>query len=662
MEKTKIKIIEYDPYLKPYEKDLTLRMDNYKRIKAKTLGEADSLPDFANGYNYYGFHKTDTGWVYRDWAPGADRMYLIGEFNNWDRYSHPLQNIGNGIFEIQLQGSQSLWHGGQVKVHICTQHEEFERIPPYIRRAVQQQDTSFNGVIWVPDEPFQWTDEAFRRNKSEPLFIYECHVGMSSEQYHISSFNDFTSDVLPRIRDSGYNVVQLMAVMGHSYYGSFGYQVTNFFAVSSWFGTPEDLKNLVNTAHNMGISVFLDLVHSHASPNAMDGLGRYDGTDYQFFHAGSRGNHPAWGSKLFNYGKPEVIHFLLSNIKYWLEEYHFDGLRFDGITSMLYHNNGMDSFTNYSQYFTMNTDTDAVAYLQLAAELSKDVNPDCVLIAEDMSGMPGMCLPISDGGIGFDYRLAMGMPDYWIKTLRDKKDDDWDVGKLWYELTQRRPKEKVIGYCESHDQALVGDKTIIFWLADQELYWHMDKGSQSHLIDRAMALHKMVRLITCACSGEGYLNFMGNEFGHPEWIDFPRESNRWSYHYARRQWSLVDNDNLRYQYLQSFDRAMVSLLKDNAILQYPSDLIVCDESAKALVFTKGDYLFAFNFHPSNRYTYDLSLKRADSYRMLLHTNWDMFGGYEADGSADCIEYSKSKTPALRLRLYNRTAIVLKNGD
>jgi len=662
VEKTKIKIIEYDPYLKPYEKDLTLRMDNYKRIKAKTLGEADSLPDFANGYNYYGFHKTDTGWVYRDWAPGADRMYLIGEFNNWDRYSHPLQNIGNGIFEIQLQGSQSLWHGGQVKVHICTQHEEFERIPPYIRRAVQQQDTSFNGVIWVPDEPFQWTDEAFRRNKSEPLFIYECHVGMSSEQYHISSFNDFTSDVLPRIRDSGYNVVQLMAVMGHSYYGSFGYQVTNFFAVSSWFGTPEDLKNLVNTAHNMGISVFLDLVHSHASPNAMDGLGRYDGTDYQFFHAGSRGNHPAWGSKLFNYGKPEVIHFLLSNIKYWLEEYHFDGLRFDGITSMLYHNNGMDSFTNYSQYFTMNTDTDAVAYLQLAAELSKDVNPDCVLIAEDMSGMPGMCLPISDGGIGFDYRLAMGMPDYWIKTLRDKKDDDWDVGKLWYELTQRRPKEKVIGYCESHDQALVGDKTIIFWLADQELYWHMDKGSQSHLIDRAMALHKMVRLITCACSGEGYLNFMGNEFGHPEWIDFPRESNRWSYHYARRQWSLVDNDNLRYQYLQSFDRAMVSLLKDNAILQYPSDLIVCDESAKALVFTKGDYLFAFNFHPSNRYTYDLSLKRADSYRMLLHTNWDMFGGYEADGSADCIEYSKSKTPALRLRLYNRTAIVLKNGD
>ena len=673
--KPALRLIGYDPLLKPYERDLTLRMAGYEAKRAQLLPDGLSLPDFANGHLFYGFHRTAEGWVYREWAPNARSLFLFGDFNNWDRSSHPMEYIGNGNFELVLQGQEALRHGSQVKVLIHTQEETFDRIPLYIRRAVQQPDNSFNGEIWAPEEAFPWTDLAFRkkrkRSSKEAWFIYECHVGIAGEQGRVSSFRDFTAQVLPRIARAGYNAIQLMAVMEHPYYGSFGYQVTNFFAVSSRFGTPDDLKALIDAAHSMGIAVFLDLVHSHAAPNALEGIGRFDGTAYQFFHAGARGDHPVWGTKQFNYGKQEVIHFLLSNLKFWLEEYHFDGFRFDGITSMLYHNCGLDAFDDYQKYFSMNTDTEAVTYLQLASALCKEVYPACVLIAEDMSGMPGMCLPLADGGIGFDYRLAMGMPDYWIKTLRTKRDEEWDLGQLWYELTQRRPREKVIGYCESHDQALVGDKTIMFWLADQEMYWHMAIGEQSHVIDRAMALHKMIRLITCACAGEGYLNFMGNEFGHPEWIDFPRESNGYSYHYARRQWSLADDASLRYRYLLDFDRAMIALMKDNRVLSHPTKLLLHDEAAKILIFTKGEFLFAFNYHTANAYEAGLDADHAGAggtgkpgsanqpggtggpprWEAVLHTDWAMFGGTRADGSGSLTYETAAKGARLRLRTH-----------
>ena len=599
------KILQYDPHLVPFKKDIALRMENYRNIKARLLGNHQTLADFACGHLFYGFHQTDDGWFYREWAPGGQALYLTGDFNNWDRRSHKMKSIGNGSFEIFLPGKDTLAHGSQVKVNVCTRDGCFDRIPLYIKRAVQQWDTSFNGEIWNPPAKFNWTDKGFKRDKNTPLFIYECHVGISSEDYRVSTFNEFTANILPRISRAGYNAIQLMAIMEHPYYGSFGYQVSNFFAPSSRFGTPDDLKNLINTAHGMGIAVILDIVHSHAASNVLEGIADFDGTGHQFFHSGARGNHPAWGSKLFDYGKPGVLHFLLSNIKFWLEEYHFDGFRFDGVTSMLYHNHGMETFDSYHKYFSLNTDTDAVAYLQMATELCREIKPDCILIAEDMSGMPGMCIPVCEGGIGFDYRLGMGAPDFWIKTLRDKRDEEWDIGQMWHELTQRRPKEKVIGYCESHDQALVGDKTIMFWLADQEMYWNMSNGAQSHTIDRATALHKMIRLITAACAGEGYMNFMGNEFGHPEWIDFPREGNGWSYHYARRQWSLADDESLRYKNLLDFDRAMVDLLKNNGILNSPAKLILHDEGAKVLVFIKGAYLFAFNFHPANDFSLDL---------------------------------------------------------
>ncbi|MGL4606242.1 MAG: alpha-amylase family glycosyl hydrolase [Eubacteriaceae bacterium] len=626
--KNEYAILTIDPYLQPYAKDIELRMENYKNTKKRLLSPNTSLSSFANGHLYFGFHKDNEGWYYREWAPNAKNIALIGDFNHWNRESHPMAEISPGIWEIYLPGINTIPHQSKIKIEITTADSKFDRIPLYCKRVIQDPETkAFDGQFWNPETPFIWTDHHFPKNTKEPLLIYESHIGMSGLKEGISSYRDYADFVLPHVKKLGYNTIQLMAIAEHPYYGSFGYQVTNFFAASSRFGSPEDLKYLINTAHNLGITVLLDLVHSHAATNVLEGLGAFDGTEVQFFHAGSKGFHPAWKTKLFNYGKPEVIHFLLSNIKFWMKEYHFDGFRFDGVTSMLYHDHGLgEAFDNYQKYFSLNTDCEAITYLQLATELAKETNPDCILIAEDMSGLPGMCLPISDGGIGFDYRLGMGLPDFWIKTLREKRDEDWELGTLWHQLTQRRPKEKTIGYCESHDQALVGDKTMMFWLADKEMYTHMATDTPSLNIDRAMALHKMIRMITCSCAGEGYLTFMGNEFGHPEWVDFPREGNQWSYFYARRRWDLADDEHLRYHFLQAFDTVMIELVKNSPLLNENSDLKEIDEENKTILYFKGDTLFAFNFHPQNNHISSVFLDIPVHLELILHSEWPEFGG------------------------------------
>ncbi len=654
----KHRIFRYDPLLKAYEKDFDLRMDLYKAKKEELLSEHETLADFANGHRFFGFHKEDGGWYYREWAPAAEKMYLTGDFCGWDRYGHPMEKKENGVFELFLPGQDALPEGSRVMAVVVSGGRELERIPLYANRVEQDpQTTAWNAVIHTP-QPFSWTDQKFKPKKN--LFIYECHVGMAQEEGKVGTYNEFREKILPRIRDLGYNTIQIMALMEHPYYASFGYQVTNFFAASSRFGTPEELKLLVDTAHKMGIAVLLDVVHSHACKNTREGINEFDGTSYQFFHEGEKGEHSAWGTKCFNYGKNEVIHFLLSNLKYWLEEYHFDGFRFDGVTSMLYHDHGLGtSFDSYEKYFSMNTDTEAVTYLQLATDLVRQVNPNAILIAEDMSAMPGMCLPIKDGGVGFDYRLAMGEPDMWIRLLKETPDEYWDLNNIYYELANRRPKEKVIGYCESHDQALVGDKTIMFRLCDQEMYWSMDVNSQSMVIDRGMALHKMLRLITMSLGGEGYLTFMGNEFGHPEWIDFPREGNGWSYHYCRRQWSLADHPGLKYQYLNAFDKAMLAQAKKDKVLRSGDVQLALDNTAKTLVYQKGS-IYAFNFHPVNSYDgLFLPMAEPGEYEVVMSTDDFCFGGQGRIYHQTYTTEEKDGKVGIRIYLPSRTAAVLR---
>ncbi|MDO5322768.1 MAG: alpha-amylase family glycosyl hydrolase [Clostridia bacterium] len=664
------KILSIDPWLKPFYNDIELRMRRYNDVRRQLLGDKVDLSAFANGYMYYGFSRTEDGWVYREWLPGADEVHLIGDFNGWNRTSHPLTRLENGVWEIQLEGADALQHEQRVKIQVRRGKETFDRIPAYIRRVVQDPTTKqFSGQIWAPARRFIWTDGSYKKRKLTTPMIYEAHVGMGQEREGIGTYREFADNNLKRIADLGYNTVQLMAIQEHPYYASFGYQVSNFFAASSWYGDPEDLKYLINKAHELNLFVLLDVVHSHACPNTGEGLNQLDGTDNQYFLPGQRGWHPAWGTKLFNYSRMEVLHFLLSNLKFWQEEYHFDGFRFDGVTSMIYQDHGLGtSFSSYDQYFGLNTNVDAITYLQLANELIHSVNPFAVTVAEEMSGMPGMCIPIRSGGVGFDYRLSMGLPDFWIKLLKEYKDEQWDMHKLWYEMTTRRPKEKNIGYCESHDQALVGDKTLIFRMADSEMYTGMDKAYHSPVIDRAIDLHKLIRFSTLVLACDGYLNFMGNEFGHPEWIDFPREGNGWSYKYARRQWSLAENGYLKYQWLESFDRAMLKFARKYRVLSKPQAVnLWIDQENKIISFAKGDLLYLFNFNTTKsdpKFFLHAHITGAGNYRAIFSSDDAEFGGLDRV-SKDYVYQAREipeKGTGFEVYIPCRTAVVFQRVD
>ena len=619
-----------DPHIKPYLGEVRLHLERYCQTKLSLCGgDEKPLSEVANGHMYFGIHRTEGGWVCREWLPGADAAWLTGEFNGWAPYSHPMTNIGGGVWEITLAGWDALRHGQRVRLIVGRQGSTFERIPAYIRAVVQEPDTRrLCGVVWEPEQPFVWTAPQPKRTKAPR--IYEAHIGMAQERPGVGTYREFADNNLAWIAESGYNTVQLMAIAEHPYYASFGYQVTNFFAPSQWFGTPDDLKYLINRAHEMGLSVLLDVVHSHACPNEGEGLHLQDATDTQYFHAGARGWHPAWETRCFDYGRGEVLHFLLSNLKYWLEEYRFDGFRFDGVTSMLYEDHGLGTaFTDYAQYFSLNTNVDARVYLMLANELIHEVNPAAVTVSEDMSGMPGMALPIPSGGIGFDYRLSMGLPDLWIKLIKEVPMENWNVFHLWHELTGGRPGEGAVCYAESHDQALVGDKTIMFRLADAEMYEGMNRAYHSPVMDTAIDYHKLIRFATAVLSGGGYLNFMGNEFGHPEWIDFPREGNGWSFHNARRQWSLVRDPFSKFEWLSNFDRALMAHLERHNLPAAPkAEPIWLDEQKNLMIFSRGRQLYIINWHPTQSQQHVFVYRGDDDsdWRVALSTDDPEFGG------------------------------------
>lgn len=670
MAERRLKLVKEDPWLEQAETEINERQRRYQERLASIESEEGTLSRFADGYNHYGItHSSrDKGWYYREWAPHAEDLYLFGDFNGWQRYTHRLNRLGYGIWEIFLPEEEyrdRFVHQSKVKVLVHSEMGWQERIPAYIRRVIQDPGTlDYAGQVWLPPKPFNWERDQFSIGTLKELLIYEAHVGMSQERQGVGTFVEFADYLIPYIKNAGYNTIQLMAVAEHPYYGSFGYHVTNFFAVSSRFGTPEDLKYLIKKAHEQDLAVIMDIVHSHSAKNTLEGLNGFDGSGHQYFHAGERGDHPHWDSKIFDYGKREVLRFLLSNVKFWLKEFHFDGFRFDGVTSMIYFDHGFRDTWDLNGYFKTGVEWDAITYLQLANTLTHRVRPKAITIAEDVSGMPGMCRPVKEGGIGFDYRLGMSIPDYWIKILKEKRDEEWNIHDLWHTLNDHLPSIKTIAYCESHDQALVGDQTLAFRLMQSEIYFRMSKHDQSIVIDRGLALHKMIRLITISLGGQAYLNFIGNEFGHPDWIDFPREGNNWSFQHARRQWSLIENPNLKYRYLAEFDRAMLRLVKAyNILSQAYGTQLNMDEENKTIVFEKQNLIFVFNFHPDRSIPgYSFVVPEPGDYIHVLNTDSLKFGG---QGRSD--ERQKHMTsfdPTAKnhwLTIYNtnRTAQVFK---
>ena len=650
-------IVKKDPWLEPNAEDMLRRYDRYRERLSAIGKECGSLTEYANGYFYFGFQYDDAlrGWWFREWLPGAKDVYLFGDFNGWQRTQLPLKKDGCGVWSVFLPDEtygERLVHGSKVKMLVHGDNGWLERIPSYIRRVVQDEHTKdYTGQLWAPAEPFDWRGDSFDIASVGSLLIYECHVGMAQEKEGVGTYCEFIKTILPHIKKAGYNTIQLMAVAEHPYYGSFGYHVSNFFAPSSRFGTPEELKALVRKAHTMGLAVIMDLVHSHYVKNINEGLNELDGTDHLYSPAGKAGDHPYWDSKLFDYGKEQVRHFLLSNIKYWLTEFHFDGFRFDGVTSMIYYHHGYTEFDSREKYFSPEV---------------HDLYPHAVTIAEDVSGMPGMCAAAEEGGVGFNYRLGMAVPDFWIKLLKEVPDEQWDIWQMWNMMTDRLPYVKTVAYCESHDQALVGDQTIAFRLMNKQMYTDMNRAAQNVVIDRGMALHKMIRLFTISLAGQAYLNFMGNEFGHPEWIDFPREGNGWSYAHARRLWSLAENGFLRYSYLGAFDRAMLKLVRKYDILGsgYAYNHLM-DTANQTLAFSHGTTVFVFNWHPRNSIPdYAIPVPEPGRYRIVLTSDAPEFGGHgRIDPAVKAFSFSQTDSDGSTrpyIRIYNlcRSALVL----
>ena len=658
-----LKLVEEDKLLKPFAGIIEKRHQQVLAMEREFTYRTTRLSDKCNSYLYYGLHRTNEGWVFREWAPNATAIYLLGEFNDWRKHpDYVLTKVGDGNWEIKLPLG-ALVHEMLYRLLVEWNGGSGERLPSHVRRVIQDEYTKiYSAQVWDPLNPYQMRHERPKRT-GYPL-IYEAHIGMSTEHRRVSTFTEFRLFVLPRIVDLGYNTIQLMAVQEHPYYGSFGYQVANFFAVSSRFGTPDELKALIDAAHSMGIRVIMDIVHSHAVNNEEEGLSRFDGSYDQYFYPGERGYHPLWGSRCFDYGKHEVLNFLLSNCKYWLEEFRFDGYRFDGITSMLYWDHGINKdFTEYSLYYDGNQDESAITYLALANRVIHQVDPEAITIAEDMSGMPGVASPLEYGGMGFDYRMNMGTPDYWIKLLKEKRDEEWHVGDLFYELTNKREEERTISYAESHDQALVGDKTIFFRLVDKAIYTSMSVFDKSVIIDRGMSLHKMIRLVTIGTAADGYLNFMGNEWGHPEWIDFPREGNGWSYDHARRLWSLVDDENLRFRFLNVFDKSMIQMVNDTCVFHWRPEPLVRDNERQVLIFTRGDYLFVFNFNPEKSFPDYVFDAPSGKYTMILNTdnrNFDGLGRID-EKIEHFTRYVSPGRGQLSLYIPARTGFVLKRS-
>ncbi len=660
-----LQLVQNDPWLAPFSIFIESRHRHYTNKLSSINDLHGSLINFASAHLHMGLHQLPEGWVFREWAPNAIRIFMIGDFSGWKELPQfALQRTNQGIWELHLP-TETLHHSDLYQLSIHWEGGQGIRIPSFANRVVQDPNTLiFTAQVWAPADPYQWSDTGYRTAPGQRL-IYEAHVGMSSEEEGVASFNFFREKVLPHIQALGYNTIQLMAIQEHPYYGSFGYHVSNFYAASSRFGTPDELKQLIDEAHRMGIAVIMDVVHSHAVKNETEGLSRFDGTTDLYFHGGARGEHPAWDSRCFNYGKDEVIRFLLSNIRYWLEEFHFDGFRFDGVTSMLYFDHGLErNFVSYSDYFTGNEDQDALLYLTLANRLIFDINPHAISIAEEMSGYPGIAGAIEAGGVGFNYRLSMGVPDYWIKLIKEVPDEKWPVGQIYHELSQHRPEELTINYAESHDQALVGDQTIIFRLLETQMYYGMDKHSQSLVTDRGIALHKMIRLVTLFTSSGGYLTFMGNEFGHPEWIDFPREGNQWSYKHARRLWHLAFDHELRYHWLLDFEKEMIHVF--NLQPGNYSWLCINNDGDQILAFMRGEHLVVINFNPEKSFTdYGIPVPRG-KYTVLLSTDEGRFGGFNRIDMdyiyySEHIPYEKDKH-MVKLYLPARSGMVLRKND
>ncbi|KAH9622869.1 hypothetical protein KSS87_007872 [Heliosperma pusillum] len=429
-------------------------------------------------------------------------------------------------------------HGSKYRVYFNTPDGPLERVPAWATYVLPDEEGNQScAVHWDPSPEFthKWKNNSPKAPKS--LRIYECHIGISGSDPKVSSFLEFSEKVLPYIKDLGYNAIQLFGVVEHKDYFTAGYRVTNFYAVSSRYGTPEDFKRLVDEAHGLGLLVFLDIVHSYSAADEMVGLSLFDGTNDCYFHTGKRGHHKYWGTRIFKYGDVDVLQFLLSNLTWWIEQYHIDGFQFHSIPSMIYTHNGFATFTgDLEEYCNQYVDRDALMYLILANDILHALHPNIITIAEDATLYPGLCEPSSQGGLGFDYYVNLAAPEMWLSLLENVPDNEWSMSKIVTTLMGNKAyTNKMLLYAENHNQSISGGRSLAEILLGAEI----DSNLSTSSLLRGSSLHKGV--------------------------EFPTSNNNFSYELASRRWDLLSDQGV-HQELFHFDQDMMKLDKAGKVL------------------------------------------------------------------------------------------------
>ena len=563
--------------------------------------------------------------VIREYAPNAHFVSVIGDFNHWDRGRDPLKRISNTEWEITLDRARVM-PGSRYKLHIAGHNGGRDRIPSTCPYARQSSDGDFAAIF-----EFNVLSPPTRLQKQpEHLKVYELHIGLAASGPRIGTYLEVAHDVIHRVKYAGYTAVQLMAVHEHPYYGSFGYHVSNPYGICSRFGTRQDFKYLVDNCHEVGLLVIIDLVHAHAVKNLSEGLGEFDGQDGYLFKTGQNALHPAWDSLVYDYENQATVSYLLSNARYWIEEYGIDGFRVDGVTSILYNDHGIGhtGFTD-NDYLGSNLNQSGLLYLVLLCKLAHELRPDFILIAEDVSGLPGLARPALLGGVGFDYRLQMGLPDFFESVAKDVMDDGISPSRIWHALVSRRFDERHIGYVESHDQAIVGGQSLIFRLLGPKMYTDMHAETQSHDVHLAVAVVNVAKSIVFFLGGEAWMSFIGNEFGHPDWVEFPTPDNDDCFEYAYRKWYLATDSALMYEKMAAFDRDLMHQRKiavtwDESYMTAP----LLDDNRKLSVFHRDRVVLVCN--TTTDVSYEdvwVPVPEQGNYRVILSTEEHRYGGY-----------------------------------
>ena len=561
---------------------------------------------------YLGCHAVDEGFVFRVWAPHAQAVSVTGDFNFWNEADLPMQRLGDsGVWEAVSKFAK---RGSAYKYCVTGANgSKVYKADPYANRAMPLPETS---SVVDPPEKFRWTDAAYRRNKlkqaslQRPVNIYEVHAGSWKRHDDGSylSYEELAAELIPYVKDMGYTHIEFMPLMEYPYDPSWGYQVTGYYAPTHRYGSPEQLRMLVDACHAANIGVILDWVPAHF-PKDSYGLYEFDGTCCYELSDPAMREHPDWGTRIYDYAKPEVRSFLISNVCYWLREFHIDGIRVDAVASMLYLDYNRPNYK--PNRLGGRENLEAIAFLRQLNEEAFQADPTVMMIAEESTAFPMITRPGYDGGLGFLYKWNMGWMNDMLKYMSlDPLYRKGSHNALTFAMTYAYSENFILPL--SHDEVVHGKCSLVNKMPGN----YDDKFNNLRVFYAYQMAHPGKKL-----------NFMGNEFA--QFIE-------WNFTQGL-DWLLLDYDHHRQmrEYVRMLNQFY---LKHPAMWENDSDWngfqwMSCDDRDCSVVAFRRisrsgrEVIAVFNFCPVLREDYPLPLPKAGWYEPVMNSDSSTWGGY-----------------------------------